>query len=124
VDAWRTAGRDATGRQLHPVVMTSYFGGRLAAALVTNGDVDEAADRIDELLAGTPGDREPFWDVELLKLRAMVNGFRRAPPEVIRRDLEAAGRLAEKQGARGLAARLATGDPHELDTAAGRVRAP
>jgi hypothetical protein len=120
VDAWRTAGRDATGRQLHPVVMTSYFAGRLAAALVANGDVDEAADRIHELLAGRPGHREPFWDVELLKLRAMVNGFRQAPPEVIRRDLEAARRLAEKQGARGLVARLTTSDPHELNTAAAR----
>ena len=32
VAGWRTAGQDASGRQLHPVLMTPYFAGRLAEA--------------------------------------------------------------------------------------------
>ncbi|MGH9223610.1 MAG: hypothetical protein ACRD2W_07435, partial [Acidimicrobiales bacterium] len=119
VDAWRTAGRDGSGRQLHPVLMTPYFAGRLAEALIARGDVDEAADWLDRLLAGGPGDGEPFWDVELLRLRATVARLRRRPPEVVRGDLDAARRLADEQGARALSARLGTGDPaHEWPTAA------
>ena len=106
VDAWRSAGRDATGCQLHPVVMTPYFAGCLAAALVEKGDVEDAACRIDDLLGGVPDARESFWDVELLRLRAAVNERRGAAPEVVSRDLDAARQLAERQGARGLAERL------------------
>jgi class 3 adenylate cyclase/tetratricopeptide (TPR) repeat protein len=120
VDAWRTAGRDETGRQLHPVLMTPYFAGRLAEALLANGDVDEAADLVKELLAERPGDGEPFWSAELLRLRANVGRLQRASAKAVSGDLEAARRLAEEQGARALAARLKTDNQeHEPDPAAG-----
>ena len=110
VDAWRTAGRDGTGAQLHPVLMTSYFAGRLAEALLAHGDLDQAAAVLDGLLAGTPGGGEAFWDVELLRLRAALGRLRKAPPDVIRSDLEAARRLAGQQGAHALVARLGNGN--------------
>jgi ATP/maltotriose-dependent transcriptional regulator MalT len=110
VEAWRSAGRDATGRQLHPVLMTPYFAGRLAEAHLANGDIDEAADRLDDLLADRSGNREPFWDVELLRLRATVGRIRGARADAIRSDLEAARGLAGEQNARALAAHLGLGD--------------
>jgi class 3 adenylate cyclase/tetratricopeptide (TPR) repeat protein len=106
VDAWRTAGRDGTGAQLHPVLMTSYFAGRLAEALLAKGDFDQAAALLDGLLAERPGGGEAFWDVELLRLRATLGRIRKAPPDVIRSDLDAARRLAGVQGARALVSRL------------------
>jgi tetratricopeptide (TPR) repeat protein len=51
VGAWRTVGRDAAGRQLHPVLMTPYFAGRLVEALVNSGDVDQATAQLQELLS-------------------------------------------------------------------------
>jgi hypothetical protein len=109
VDAWLTAGRDHAGRQLHPVLMTSYFAARLAEALLAQGEVDVAAEWLDRLLADRGSERERFWDVELLRLRADVARIRGAPAEVVREDLEAALALAEQQRAHGLAGRLAEG---------------
>jgi hypothetical protein len=37
VDGWRGAGRDPSGRQVHPVLMTPYFAGRLIAAVSDSG---------------------------------------------------------------------------------------
>jgi hypothetical protein len=125
VDAWRTAGRDGTGRQLHPVLMTPYFAGRLAEALLANGDFDAAAEQLDLLLAERAGSGEPFWDVELLRLRAAVGRVRQAPPNAVRNDLEAARRLAAEQGAVALSARLETRDrAHESGTAVAGKRTP
>ena len=124
VDAWRTAGRDGRGRQLHSVVMTPYFAGRLAEALIANGDVDQASDRLDKLLAPEPGDGEPFWDVELLRLRAAVGRIRQAPADTIESDLAAARMLAAAQGNRGLARRLETIEAHAPGLAAQPGTAP
>jgi hypothetical protein len=90
--------------------MTPYFAGRLAEAQLASGDVDAAADRLDRLLAGEPGEGEGFWDVELLRLRATVGAIRHESQETVRRDLDAARQLAERQGARALAERLASDD--------------
>ena len=106
LDAWLSAGRDRTGRQLHPVLMTPYFGGRLAEALLASGDLQDAATWIDRLLAGSLRQGEAFWDAELLRLRATVRRARGEPAEVARADLDAARRLAEHQDAWALAARL------------------
>ena len=125
VDAWRGAGRDGTGRQLHPVLMTPYFAGRLAEALLANGDFEEAAEQLDRLLAERAGDGEPFWDVELLRLRAAAGRIRQAAPNVVRRDIEAARRLAAEQGAVALASRLEAGDQvQELGNASAGEREP
>jgi class 3 adenylate cyclase/tetratricopeptide (TPR) repeat protein len=70
VDAWRSAGRDPNGRQLHPMLMTPYFAGRLAEARLASGDAKEATRLVDELLAQTARNGERFWDDELLRLRA------------------------------------------------------
>ncbi len=70
VDAWRSAGRDAAGHQLHPVLMTPYFGGRLAEALVAAGEGTEAKALADELLAETAASGERFWDPQLAEIRA------------------------------------------------------
>jgi tetratricopeptide (TPR) repeat protein len=107
VDAWRSAGRDETGRQRHPMLMTPYFGGRLAEAQLASGDQDAAAGLVDELLAETAVSGERFWDVELLRLRAAAAQARGAPPEPVRADLAAARELAVEQGARSLAEGLA-----------------
>jgi class 3 adenylate cyclase/tetratricopeptide (TPR) repeat protein len=99
VDAWRAAGRDATGRQLHPMLMSPYFAGRLAEARLASGDADGAGRLVDELLAETTRSGERFWDVELLKLRAAAAGARGVAAATIRADLEAAHALAREQGA-------------------------
>ena len=103
VDAWRSAGRDETGRQRHPMLMTPYFAGRLAEAQLAGGDADSAAGLVDELLAETARSGERFWDVELLRLRAAAAQARGAPPETLQADLDAARELASEQGARSLA---------------------
>jgi class 3 adenylate cyclase/tetratricopeptide (TPR) repeat protein len=103
VDAWRAAGRDATGKQQHPMLMSPYFAGRLAEARLASGDADGAAELVDVLLAETARSGERFWDVELLKLRAAAAEARGAAPETVRADLEAAHALASEQGARALA---------------------
>jgi hypothetical protein len=107
VDAWRSVGRDASGRQLHPILMTPYFGGRLAEARLAEGNSAEAVRLLDELLAETAISGEQFWDVELLRLRAVAAHRSGASPERIRTDLEAARALASEQLAGGLAATLA-----------------
>jgi class 3 adenylate cyclase len=71
-DQWRSVGRDASGEQLHPVLMTPYFAGRLIEAQVANGELDGAAERIDDLLAHTASNGEHYWDEDLHKLRADV----------------------------------------------------
>ena len=109
VDAWRAAGRDETGRQRHPMLMTPYFAGRLAEAQLAGGDADSAAGLVDELLAETARSGERFWDVELLRLRAAAAQARGAPPEAVRADLDAARELASEQGARALAEGLEGG---------------
>ena len=109
VDAWRSAGRDETGRQRHSMLMTPYFGGRLAEAQLASGDPDSAATLVDELLAETARSGERFWDVELLRLRAAAAQARGAPPETVRADLDAARELATEQGARALAEELEDG---------------
>ena len=72
LDAWRGAGQDTSGRQLHPVIMSSYFTGRLIEAQVATGATEGVLERIDELLAETGRSGERFWDGELHKLRARV----------------------------------------------------
>ncbi len=109
VDAWRSAGRDETGRQRHSMLMTPYFGGRLAEAQLACGDPDSAADLVGELLAETARGGERFWDVELLRLRAAAARALGAPPETIRANLDAARELASEQGARALAGGLEGG---------------
>ena len=69
VDAWRSAGRDAGGRQLHPVLMTPYFAGRLAEAKLAVGDSAGAAAEIESILATTAQSGERFWDAQLEGLR-------------------------------------------------------
>jgi class 3 adenylate cyclase/tetratricopeptide (TPR) repeat protein len=103
VDAWRAAGRDATGRQLHPMLMSPYFAGRLAEAWLATGDVDGAARLVDELLAETARSGERFWDAALLKLRAAAASALGAAPDAVRADLDAARALARDQGALALA---------------------
>jgi class 3 adenylate cyclase/tetratricopeptide (TPR) repeat protein len=103
VDAWRGVGRDETGRQLHPMLMTPYFAGRLAEARLASGDGEEAARLTEELLAETTRSGERFWDVELLRLRAAAARARGAPAETVDADLEAARSLAAEQGADALA---------------------
>jgi hypothetical protein len=109
VDAWRSAGRDQTGRQRHPMLMTPYFAGRLAEAQLASGDADSAAGLVDELLAETARSGERFWDVELLRLRAAAAQARGAPHETLRAEFDAARELASEQGARGLAEGLEGG---------------
>lgn len=109
VDAWRSAGRDQTGRQVHPMLMTPYFAGRLAEAWLASGDADQAAGLLDELLAETADSGERFWDVELLRLRAAAARARDAPLEQVQADLDAASTLALEQGARALAAGVELG---------------
>jgi class 3 adenylate cyclase/tetratricopeptide (TPR) repeat protein len=106
VDAWRSVGRDESGRQRHPILMTPYFGGRLAEARLAEGNSAEAARLLDELLAETATSGERFWDVELLRLRAAAAGRSGASPEEIRSDVEAARALAAEQRAGGLAESL------------------
>jgi ATP/maltotriose-dependent transcriptional regulator MalT len=106
VEAWRSAGRDAGGRQLYPVLMTPYFAGCLAEALIVTGDLDQAQALLDRLLGAGAGSREPFWDAELLRLRGMLGEQRHASREAVQADLDAARRLAAHQGAVALAARL------------------
>jgi class 3 adenylate cyclase/tetratricopeptide (TPR) repeat protein len=103
VDAWRSAGRDGAGRQLHPMLMTPYFAGRLAEARLAAGDADGAAALAAELLAETARSGERFWDAELLQVRAGAGQALGAPAEDVEADLEAARRLASEQGARALA---------------------
>jgi class 3 adenylate cyclase/tetratricopeptide (TPR) repeat protein len=100
VDAWRSVGRDASGRQRHPILMTPYFAGRLAEAQLAHGDTDSAAALVDDLLVETARSGERFWDVQLLRLRAAAAEARGAPPETLRADLDAARDLATEQGAR------------------------
>jgi hypothetical protein len=107
VDAWRAAGRDAAGRQLHPMLMSPYFAGRLAEAWLATGDADGAARLVDELLAETARSGERFWDAALLKLRAAAASALGGDPDAIRADLDAARALARDQGA------LALGDALE-----------
>lgn len=109
VDAWRSVGRDETGQQLHPILMTPYFAGRLAEARLAGGDASDAARLLDELLGDTARSGERFWDVELLRLRAAAALACAAPPETVRADLDAARALASSQGARALAEGLERG---------------
>jgi class 3 adenylate cyclase/tetratricopeptide (TPR) repeat protein len=103
VDAWRAVGRDETGRQLHPVLMSPYFAGRLAEARLDTGDVDEARRLLDELITETARSGERFWDAQLLRLHAMAGERLGAPADAVRADLDASHRLAREQGAVGLA---------------------
>lgn len=103
VDAWRAAGRDAAGHQLHPMLMSPYFAGRLAEARLATGDADGTAQLVDELLRETARSGERFWDVELLKLRAAAAVALGAAPETVQADLDAAHALAREQGASALA---------------------
>jgi len=113
VSGWRTAGQDATGRQLHPVLMTPYFAGRLAEAQLAIGEAEQAARELDKILAATAANGERFWDVELLRLRAAAAERLGAPREDIRERLEAALDLADRQQAQGLLDRLITDEELE-----------
>jgi tetratricopeptide (TPR) repeat protein len=106
VAGWRTAGQDASGRQLHPVLMTPYFAGRLAEAQLQTGEAEQAKRELDRILTDTARTGEHFWDVELLRLRALASDRLGAPGEVSAADLEAARRLAQVQQAHGLLERL------------------
>jgi class 3 adenylate cyclase/tetratricopeptide (TPR) repeat protein len=119
VDAWRAVGRDETGRQLHPILMTPYFAGRLAEVRLAGGDASDAARLLDELLGDTARTGERFWDVELLRLRAAAARECAAPPETVRAHLDAARALASEQGARSLAEGL-EGGAEELGQATTR----
>jgi hypothetical protein len=105
---WRTAGQDAGGRQLYPVLMTPYFAGRLAEAQLITGEVKQASQELDRILADTAANGERFWDVELLRLRASAAERMGASREEVHTHLEAAQRLADEQHARGLVERLTT----------------
>jgi class 3 adenylate cyclase len=72
VDGWRSVGRDPSGRQLHPVVMTPYFAGRLIEARVASGELDGAREQIDLLLVDSASSGERFWDAELHRLSARI----------------------------------------------------
>ena len=88
--------------------MTPYFAGRLAEAQLQTGDAEQAKRELDRILADTERNGEHFWDVELLRLRALASQRLGASREAISADLEAAQRLAEVQQARGLLERLAS----------------
>ena len=120
VDAWRAVGRDETGGQRHPVLMTPYFAGRLAEAWLDTEDVDRAGALVDELLAETQRSGERFWDVQLLRLRAAAAQARGVPPETVQADLDAARDLAQRQGAVGLAQKLEPAGPVARPTTGGR----
>jgi class 3 adenylate cyclase len=75
VDGWRGVGRDASGEQRHPVVMTPYFAGRLIEAQVASGELDGALERIDLLLEECANSGERFWDCELHRLHDEVQRF-------------------------------------------------
>ena len=80
VDAWRSVGRDETGRQLHPMLMTPYFAGRLAEVRLAGGDADEGGRASStSCSAETARSGERFWDVELLRLRAAAARERGSP---------------------------------------------
>jgi class 3 adenylate cyclase/tetratricopeptide (TPR) repeat protein len=72
VDAWQSAGRDAAGVQRHPVLMTSYYAGRLAEALLQTGDRDGAQRWVDELLRTSAATGERFWDARLRALGEQI----------------------------------------------------
>ena len=103
---WRAAGQDATGRQLHPVLMTPYFAGRLAEAQLAIGEVEQATRALDRILADTAANGERFWDVELLRLRATAARLRQPGSREAQIDLAAARHLGGEQHALGLLARL------------------
>jgi class 3 adenylate cyclase/tetratricopeptide (TPR) repeat protein len=111
VEAWRSAGRDADGTQRHPVLMTPYFAGRLAEALLATGDAARSRALVDQTLAGTALNGERFWDVELLRLRAELRALAGEPEEQIAADLDAARRLGAEQGAASLALRMQPVEP-------------
>jgi len=79
VDAWQSAGRDRTGQQVHPVLMTSYYAGRLAEALLNTGGAERAARWVDDLLATTASNGEGFWDEELRALRDQLAAAGHSP---------------------------------------------
>ncbi|HEX6389384.1 MAG TPA: AAA family ATPase, partial [Solirubrobacteraceae bacterium] len=72
VDAWRAAGRDSEGRQQHQILMTPYFAGRYAEALLLAGEHEAAAQQIDLILSGSAANGERFWDGALLALKASL----------------------------------------------------
>ena len=76
--------------------MTPYFAGRLVEALIANGDIDQAMRRLDELLAETPGSGEPFWGVELLRLRPAVAAAQSAPETIAATSMRPAGWLRSR----------------------------
>lgn len=98
VDLWRSVGRDADGSQVHPVLMTPYFAGRLAEIRYDRVDIDGAAALTDELLSATETSGERFWDAELLCLKAKIQHDRGEPSDA-RASVSAAIELATKQGA-------------------------
>jgi class 3 adenylate cyclase/tetratricopeptide (TPR) repeat protein len=106
VAAWRMAGQDTRGRQLHPVLMTPYFAGRLAEAQLATGQIDTAVRELDRILGDTAANGERFWDVELLRLRAMAAQLRAPESPEAQLDLAAARHLAEEQHSRSLLDRL------------------
>lgn len=98
VGAWRSVGASADGEQLHPVLMTPYFAGRLAEFRLAAGDVEGSRLLVEELLASTAASGERFWDAELLRTRAAVRSASgdRTGAEA---DLAAAVAVARSQGA-------------------------
>ena len=106
VAGWRTAGQAPTGRQLHPVLMTPYFAGRLAEAQLATGEPEAAIAELDRILRDSARNGERFWDVELLRVRAEARRARGDSDALVRADLDAARALAEQQRAVGLLERL------------------
>jgi hypothetical protein len=83
VAGWRSAGQDDSGDQVHPILMTPYFAGRLIEAQVASGELDGALERIDLLLEESANSGERFWDRELHRLHDEVQRF--AHPSVAAR---------------------------------------
>jgi hypothetical protein len=67
-DGWRAAGRDRAGTQLHPVLMSPYFGGRLAEALMAAGERPCGERLAAQLLAEIERSGERQWERQLRAL--------------------------------------------------------
>lgn len=106
LDAWRGAGRDPAGEQRHPVLMTPYFAGRAAEALLATGAPEQALAELDRTLADTAANGERFWDAELLRLRAHARRACGEDEAASTADLEAAQALASEQSAGALVLRV------------------
>jgi tetratricopeptide (TPR) repeat protein len=105
VAQWRAAGADATGRQLHPILLTPYFSGRLAETYLDVGEPAAAQRQLDQALRESASSGEAFWDAELLRLRAVARAAS-GDATGAADDLSAAQVVAARQGAGALEQRV------------------